>query len=450
VDRHAGRHVDGRVGAPHATVPTPWHARCVGSRGSMVMLSELRLHHILDQHAHRARLVDLAVDLSAGDYPRVTRLLFSGPRNRPMQLEWDANVTVEWKTRRVRVANITSGRGAPADSLRNTVLLRRDVLDAMLLDVAHRQTMRANDLWLEPDGNDLWLCAADISPWAVFRRLGRGWLGHTAKGRMVDWRDVEFLRGDPRAALEGGDYHRRIARLPAPAIARLAEDLPYRHSAELLTLIPDPLAADTLEAMLPERQLQVFDTLDRDQAVRLLALMAPDLAADLIGHLDQDAATAFLNRLPQPAAERIIDLLRYPEDTAGGIMTNDVPMVPRTTSVRDARTVLHDQIATPDFVYYVYVVDEIHSRALQGVITLRDLLVRDEDRRVDAFMRRDIVAIDALEPAHVAARRVVDEHLAALPVVSRDGRLLGSITVDAAVALVTPVSWRDQVPRVFS
>jgi Mg/Co/Ni transporter MgtE len=76
--------------------------------------------------------------------------------------------------------------------------------------------------------------------------------------------------------------------------------------------------------------------------------------------------------------------------------------------------------------------------------------VRDEDRRVDDFMRRDIVAIDALEPAQLAARRVIDEHLAALPVVARDGRLLGSITVDAAVALVTPVSWRDQVPRVFS
>ena len=415
----------------------------------MVMLSELRLHRVVDQHGHRARLVDLAVDLSSGDYPRVTRLLFNGTRNRPIQVEWDAQVSVDWKRRRVRIPDIAGGRGAPAESLRSTVLLRRDVLDAMLLELAHRQTMRANDLWLEPNGNDLWLCAADISPWAVFRRLGRGWLGK-GKGRLVDWRDVEFLRGDPRAALQGGDYHRRISRLPPPAIARLAEDLPYRHAAELLTLIPDPLAADTLEIMLPERQLQVFETLDPDQALRLLSLMAPDRAADLIGHLDANAARTNLDRLPQLEAERIVDLLRYPEDTAGGIMTNDVPVVPGFTSLKEARSLLRDQIATPDFVYYVYVVDDLPTRILRGVITLRDLVVRDEDHQVDEFMRRDILAIDALEPAQVAARRVIDEHLAALPVVARDGRLLGGITVDAAVALVTPVSWRDQVPRVFS
>jgi Mg/Co/Ni transporter MgtE len=84
------------------------------------------------------------------------------------------------------------------------------------------------------------------------------------------------------------------------------------------------------------------------------------------------------------------------------------------------------------------------------VITLRDLLVRAEDSLLGDIMRREIVAIDPLEPAVVAARRVVEEHLAALPVVARDGRLLGGITVDAAVALLMPPSWREWIPRVFS
>jgi hypothetical protein len=130
-------------------------------------------------------------------------------------------------------------------------------MDALILDIAQRQSMRANDLWLEELGGHLVLSAADISPWAVLRRLGHGMLGRGEKGRLLDWRDVEFLRGHPRAALEGHDYHRRVARLQPSEIAHLLDAVPYLHAAELLTLISDALAADTLEVMGPERQVQV-------------------------------------------------------------------------------------------------------------------------------------------------------------------------------------------------
>ncbi|MGI8411497.1 MAG: magnesium transporter MgtE N-terminal domain-containing protein [Solirubrobacteraceae bacterium] len=414
------------------------------------MLSELRRHRIVDRRGTRAQLIDLAVDLSAGDYPPVTRIFFTGSRGNQMELPWEAVISSDWRLSRLRVTDLHTGRAAPMDALRRTVLLRRDILDALLIDVAHRQTMRANDLWLGEDNGQLWLRAADISPWAVLRRLGRGLLGGGAGRRLVDWRDVEFLRGDPRTALENGDYHRRIARLSPPAIARLAEDVPYHHAAELLTLLPDPVAADTLEAMSPERQLQVFEDLDEKQAVRLLALMAPDRAADLVGHLEEASAKRCLEHLPAPNAERIIDLLRYPEDTAGGIMTNDIPVASAWLTVKQARSELRDHIAAPDFVYYIYVVEDAAQRILCGVITLRDLLVKDDCCVLGEVMRRDVVSIDPLQPAVEAARRVVEEHLAALPVVARDGRLLGAITVEAAVAMLTPASWREYVPRVFS
>jgi CBS domain-containing protein len=416
----------------------------------MVMLSQLLRHRLVDRHGHRARLLDLAVDLSAGDYPPVTRVLFAAPRGRQMELPWEAVVGSDWRMGRLRVTDLASGRAAPSEALKRTVLLRRDILDALLLEVAHRHTMRANDLWLYQDEDHLWLRGVDISPWAVVRRLGRGLLGGGHGRRVVDWAHVEFLRGDPRAALDGGDYHRRIARLPPVAIARLAEDVPYHHAAELLTLLPDPVAADTLEAMAAERQLQVFEDLDEDQAVRLLALMAPDLAADLVGHLEPRWAQRCLEHLPAAGAERIIELLRYPEFSAGGIMTNDISIAPAWLTVKQARSELREQLARPDFVYYVYIVEDVETRILQGVVTLRDLLVKDDRSVLGEIMRRDVVAVDPLESGVAAARRVVEEHLAALPVVARDGRLLGAITVDAAVAMLAPPTARDQLSRVFS
>jgi CBS domain-containing protein len=417
---------------------------------AMVMLSELRRMRLLDDQRRRARLVDLVVDLSTADYPPVTRVLFRDGRGKQMALPWEAVTDIRWRLAHIRVTDLATARAAPPESLARSVLLVRDIMDALVLDVVERHAMRANDLWLRLEDGRLWLRAADVSPWAVLRRLGRGLLGRGGERHLVDWGDIEFLRGNPRAAQAGGDYHRRITRLTPPAIARLAAEVPYHHAAELLTLIPDAVAADTLETMAPERQLQVFEDLDEDQAVRLLALMAPDLATDLVGRLQPAYAQRCLESLPPARAARIIELLRYPEDSAGGLMTNEFPVVAAQLTVAQARAALRDALSTPDFAYYVYVVDDLDSHHLEGVVTLRDLIVASDDAPLCEVMRRQLLTIDALDSALAAAWQVIEQHLAALPVVARDGRLLGVVTVDAAVAQVAPVPWRQDAPRLFS
>jgi CBS domain-containing protein len=390
------------------------------------------------------------VDLSARDYPPVTRLFFRGRGKQQTEVPWDAVTALDLRRRRIVVKDLTVGRGAPPDALKQAVLLSRDIMDALLLDLANRHAMRANDLWLSYRDSRLWLSAADISPWAVLRRLGRGWLGKGAERHLLDWKDVEFLRGDPRAALEGRDYHRRVASLQPSEIARLLDALPYLHAAELLTLISDDFAADTLEVMKPERQTQVFEELDEEQAQRLLALMAPEHAADLLGRLQPERAERALAVLPEKRRAAIVDLLRYPTETAGGIMTNQLVTVTADMTIDQARRAIRDELREPDFVYYVYVLDDPEARRLQGVLTLRDLLVRDEDERVCDVMQRDVDTLDPLMPAEAAARRVADQHLAALPVVGQDRRLLGAVTADAALLTISPPSMSGEEPRVFT
>jgi hypothetical protein len=268
------------------------------------------------------------VDPASGDYPPVSSLLVRSRGKQPSTLAWEQVRTVDWRRRRVVVRDLDGGRAAPAEALVRTVLAKRDIMDALVVDVGRRQTLRANDLWFREAGGQLWLAGADASPWAVIRRLGRGLLGRGREPRLVDWKDLEFLRGDPHTAREGRDYHRQITRLQPAEIARLADALPYLHAAELLTLIPDPIAADTLEVMTTDRQAQVIQVLDEEQAVRLLALMAPDAAADLFGSLKPERARCLLLQLPMEQRQLIVDLLRYPDDTAGGIMTNQLVCVP--------------------------------------------------------------------------------------------------------------------------
>lgn len=282
-----------------------------------MMLSEIGRFALIDDTEWRARLVDLCIDPSAGDYPPVTHVIYRTPSQEQRgqeqrALPWDAVKAIDETARQMRVADLASGEQAPRESLKQAVLLSRDILDALILDLENRRAARANDLWLEHQDNRLYLSAADTSLSAILRRLSRGRLAHGRDRGLYDWKYVEFLRGDPHVLHAGAQYHSRIWRLPPGQIARMTDALPYLHAAELLKLLPDRVASDTLEAMMPERQLQVLEELDEDARLRLLALMRPDIAADLIGRLDTELARRCLERLPDVQRERIIELLRYP------------------------------------------------------------------------------------------------------------------------------------------
>ncbi len=415
-----------------------------------MMLSALLRYTLSDAQGGRWRVRDLAVDVGAGSYPPVTDLFVQRPRQPLQRIAWEQVDRIDSDNRRVEVRYLAAVQQAQPESLERAVLLRRDILDALVLDLGKRAATLAKDLWLREVEGRFALRAADIGAWAIVRRLSRGWLGQGADQNLLDWKDVEFLRGDPQAARAGGDYHRRVTRLQPAAIAHLVEAIPYVHAAELLTLLPDELAADVLEDLAPERQLQVFEEFPAEAASLLLSLMAPDAAADLAGRLPTDTARDLLERLPKQQLDRVIALLSYPEDSAGGLMTNRVVMLPAALSVGQARQAIREQLKDPDFIYYLYIVEDEASRRLCGVMTLRDLLVADDVQTLRAVMHVPWELLDPLDPAEWAARQVVDNALAALPVVGRDGRLLGAITADAAIARIVPRALRPQMPRVFS
>ncbi len=416
----------------------------------MVMLSKFRHFRLRDGAGRQHDLNDLAVALLESDYPAVTHLLYKNSGRDQMMLPWDAVKNIDWRRSQITIENFQVAKPATEESLGKDVLLRRDIIDALVLDLHNRRATRANDLWLEEENGQLLLKAADTTALAVLRRLSRGLFGRKASRAPYDWKYIEFLRGDPHAIRNGAGYHMRIKRLPAGEIAGLSAALPYLHAAELLTLLPDPIATDTLEAMLPERQVQVFGELDDEQALRLLALMAADDAVDLLGRLSPDLTKGFLDRLPKDRSDALVELLRYPEDTIGGIMTNDVVTLTADLTVREARLTLRDRLRQADFTHFIYVVENDATRVLHGTASLRDLVVAEDEQRLKEIANPYITTLDPLEAADVGARRVLNSHLAALPVVGRDKQFLGIVTVDAAVMEVAPQNWSSQAPKVFS
>lgn len=418
------------------------------------------------------------IDLSAGpldvDYPRLTHLIF---RNQPspqwdrleqelvrlapaplpaaglqvtLSLEWTGVTGINWKQKIIEIERLSVLRILTEEELVKSLFLRRDVLDEFIIDLQNRRVTRANDLLIQEDEDGLSLRAVDTSARALLRRIFPGLYQGGNPDKLQDWKYVEFLRGDPAAVHIGAPYLRRIARLTAGEIASLVDRLPYLHAAELIMLLPVELAADTLELMSPERQVQIFEELDDEVALQAVEKMAPDLAADLLGRLAADDASQIIDQLSEQAAQRIVDLLRYPDNTVGGVMTNDVIAIPGDMTIAEARQWLQGRLEEPDFVYFLYVVDDLENRRLQGVASLRNFLLARDEQRMDEIMNPYLITLQPLAPPQEAAYRLINSQLVALPVISDDGKLLGAVTVDAAISQVAPSSWSAQAPRVFS
>ncbi len=406
----------------------------------MVMLSELRQFEVIDDSGRREKLADLEVALLEADYPPVTHLLFLKDC-KLQRLEWSTVRAFERNNKRIIVGDLSLAKVTSYEELSGHVLLKHDILDALIIDLLNRSSTRASDLQLDEADKGLRLTAADAGFGAMLRRISRGLYTHVNKDAIHDWKYVEFLRGEPKAVRSCSGYRLRIARLSAGEIARLADYVPYLHAAELVMLLPDPKAADVLEAMPPERRLQVFEELDDDQAVKLLTLMSPDLAADLAARLHLTTMQKYLRQMPKKQSGRIIELLRYPEDTVGGVMINDIISLPSDMTISVAKERLQEPLKDLDFISLIFVVEDENSRKLRGVLSLRNFLAADDNQILEELMDPYVMTLSPYDPAVKAARRIVDNQLPAMPVTGPEGDLLGTMTANAAVRqLVPPMS----------
>ena len=111
----------------------------------MVMLSELRRFRLRDERHAEAALTDLSLDLASDEYPRATGILFRRSLKQLAELPWDAVTSIDWRARRILVTDLQGAHDLDEDALERAVLIDRDILDALILDIPQRESMRAND-----------------------------------------------------------------------------------------------------------------------------------------------------------------------------------------------------------------------------------------------------------------------------------------------------------------
>ncbi len=225
-----------------------------------------------------------------------------------------------------------------------------------------------------------------------------------------------------------------------------------------LVALPPPDAADLLEELEPENALLVFRLLPRDRAgdvfaeleppaqEALIRKMADGRARAVILELSPDERTEFLEDLPDSLVRKLVyllpreerrealELLGYPEESVGRLMTPDYVALRPHWTVEEAFRHLRRYGSDAETLNVVYVTDD--DRRLIDDIPIRRLLLADPDRKVEELMDRTFISIGAESDQEEAVRLMDRYDLAALPVVDRTGALLGIVTIDDALDVV--------------
>lgn len=332
--------------------------------------------------------------------------------------------------------------------------LKERVMDQQIVDTEGKRLVRVNDLQIARKGDAFLLTGVDASVNGLFRRLGlekinRGFsrlLQKEDKTQVIPWETVASIEHDDPLRLSVSQA--RLVQMPPADIAAILDDLDHHTSKALLQGFSDEQLADTLEEASTEVQLSVLSQLHPERAADILEEMDPDEAADLLGDMDDKASEQLLNLMEDEDEEDVRQLLAYPEESAGGIMTTEFAHIPDNYTVEAALSYLrsNEDALEDEFMFYVYILDE--KERLKGVVSLRDLVTAPLDSPVSKWFDDSPVVVEPMVSQEETGYLVAKYDLMAIPVVDPDtGKMLGIVTVDDALDTVLPTAWKKKLPR---
>ena len=226
-------------------------------------------------------------------------------------------------------------------------------------------------------------------------------------------------------------------------IAEMCDELDVDEARFIYQILDNEDAADVLVEMDEDARKDILDTLPSETiAKKFVDYMDTDDAVDIIREMDEEKQEEILSHIEDiEQAGDIVDLLKYDEDTAGGLMGTEMVIVKENWSMPECLREMRQQAEEMDEIYYVYVVDD--EERLRGVFPLKRMITSPSVSKVKHVMRKEPISVHVDTPIDEVVQTIEKYDLVAVPVVDSIGRLVGRITVDDVMDEVREQAERD-------
>ena len=224
-------------------------------------------------------------------------------------------------------------------------------------------------------------------------------------------------------------------------IAEILDDLPPKQIVKIFRLLPKDIGADVFSYLESDTAALIISSLSDSEAVDIINDMYADDAADLFEEMPANVVKKLLNKVDSETRRNINQLLKYPENSAGSVMTVEYLDFKEYITIKDAIKKIKREYDDAETINTCYVTDK--KKKLIGEVKLKDLVINDEDTPVGDIMSEDFMFVNTLTDQEEVAKMFQDYDLTSVPVVDSENKLVGIITIDDVIDIIEEETTED-------
>ena len=224
-------------------------------------------------------------------------------------------------------------------------------------------------------------------------------------------------------------------------VATMFDELEKRQISLLFRLLPKELAAETFVELDPDNQEALIKAFSDNELKEVLDEMYLDDAVDLVEEMPANVVRRILQNTDEETRKMINEVLKYPKDSAGSMMTIEYVQLKESMTVADSFQTIRRTGIDKETIYSCYVTDQ--NRRLKGIVTAKGLLLSDSDMLIGDIMDEDVISVFTTDDKEEVVQKFQLYNLIAMPVVDKENRLVGIITVDDAIDVIAQEATED-------
>ena len=246
----------------------------------------------------------------------------------------------------------------------------------------------------------------------------------------------ELLKNKKFSALR-----RLLSDLSPIDVAKLIEEFEVEDLIVLFRLLPKDLAAETFVEMDTDSQEQLINAFNDKELENVVSELYVDDAVDIIEEMPANVVKRILKHTDSETRKNINELLKYPKDSAGSIMNVEYVDLRKDMTVGEAFSRIRKVGVDKETIYTCYVVDK--NRFLEGIVTAKDLMISDRNKKLEDIMETNVISVNTLDDEETVAEKISKYDFIAMPVVDKENRLVGIITVDDVIDVIEQETTED-------